>query len=505
MGTKSKEIKLSHTPDQTFSTNNKGGSGSLIFVIQKHRANNLHYDLRLEVNGELVSWALPKGPSMDPREKHLAIHVENHPFDYKDFEGVIQAGEYGAGVVIVWDKGTYEWTETPGKQATIRSLIKGLKDGKINIRLNGTKMRGEFHLIRMKDDEWLLIKSQDEFASKKDITQQEKSVISGKTIEDFSSEKKAVKIQKAENTVSQIGKKRLGKFVIPDSITISHPDKIYWPQLQLKKQDLFNYYQEINGYILPFIRNRLHSLHRYPDGIQGQSFYQKNLDPKKLPAGLKTHIIKRAKDDKEVHYLLCENPEALLYMVNLGCIEINPWNNTLDSPNKPDWMVLDLDPEGVSFKEVIKTAIELKRFFDENGITSYIKTSGLTGLHIYVPTAKKYTYTEVRSFAKKIATLVHQRNPETTSILRSPAKRRHRVYLDYLQNSPGQTVVAPFSVRPNEQATVSMPLHWDEINLRLNPGKFTMLNSIKRSERSFEFWKGVLGKGVNLEKCLSKY
>jgi bifunctional non-homologous end joining protein LigD len=505
MGTKSKEVKLSQTPNQTFSTNNKGGSGSLIFVVQKHRAKNLHYDFRLEVNGELVSWALPKGPSMNPQKKHLAIRVKNHPFDYKDFEGVIQESEYGAGEVIVWDKGTYEWTETPGKKATIRSLIKGLKDGKINILLNGTKMRGEFHLIRMKDDEWLLIKSQDEFASKKDITQLEESVISGKKIEDFAVKNKSIKNRNNEMAISDPAQKRIGNALKKSSIIVSHPDKIYWPKLYLTKQALLNYYCEISDFILPFIRNRLHSLHRYPDGIQGQSFYQKNLDPKNLPAGLKTHIIKRAKDDKEVHYLLCENQEALLYMINLGCIEINPWNNTLDSPNKPDWMVLDLDPEGVSFKEVIKTAIELKRFFDEVEITSYIKTSGLTGMHIYVPAAKKYTYTEVRSFAKKIATLVHQRNPETTSILRSPAKRRQRVYLDYLQNSPGQTVVAPFSVRPNEQATVSMPLHWDELNLRLNPGKFTMLNTIKRAEKSFEFWKGVLGKGVNLEKCLSKY
>jgi DNA ligase D len=493
MGTIFKGGNSSITPRGQSPSNKKAQPDQLIFVVQKHHARQLHYDFRLELNGELISWALPKGPTVDPKKKHLAIQVENHPLSYKDFEGTIQEGQYGAGEVIVWDKGIYEWTDAAGVQDTIRKMKKGLKEGKINIKLTGTKLNGEFHLIRMKEDEWLFMKSADKFSSVKDVTKADRSVLSNKKTEDYSLTKSTNK-SKATLAADR-----------PSKIIVSHPDKIYWPKLKITKQVLFDYYSDISEFILPFLQNRLHSLHRHPDGIHGVNFYQKNIDPVTLPAGLKTHTIKRAKDNKDVHYLLCDNVQALLYMVNQGCIEINPWNSTVDSLSKPDWLVIDLDPEGVSFKEVVKAALEVRRFFDEAGIKSCIKTSGFTGMHIYVPVAKKYTYTEVRAFAKKIASIVQKRNPETTSIIRSPAKRQNMVYLDYLQNSQGQTVAAPFSVRPGESATVSMPLEWTEINLRLSPEKFTLLNGIKRIEKSFELWKPVLEKGVDLKKCLSGY
>lgn len=167
-------------------TGGKSKAGALVFVIQKHHATSLHYDFRLEMEGVLKSWAVPKGPSNDPSVKRLAMMVEDHPYDYKDFEGMIAEGNYGAGAVIVWDKGTYEPLEaTTSKKASEKLLLKQLEEGSLKFRLNGSKLKGEFALVRteMAKNSWLLIKHRDQYASDQDITKKDKSVVTGKTIE----------------------------------------------------------------------------------------------------------------------------------------------------------------------------------------------------------------------------------------------------------------------------------------------------------------------------------
>jgi bifunctional non-homologous end joining protein LigD len=164
-----------------------GDKNHLIFVVQKHDATRLHYDFRLEMDGVLKSWAVPKGPSMDPKIKHLAMMVEDHPFDYRNFEGIIPKGQYGGGTVIVWDNGTYEpLEEIKGKKEQEKYLLKQLKSGSLKIKLHGHKLRGEFAFVKthgMGENAWLMIKHNDEFASATDITKKDKSVISGKTIQ----------------------------------------------------------------------------------------------------------------------------------------------------------------------------------------------------------------------------------------------------------------------------------------------------------------------------------
>lgn len=166
----------------------KSGKGDLIFVVQKHNATNLHYDFRLEAGGVLKSWAVPKGPSLNPADKRLAMMVEDHPFDYKDFEGIIPKDEYGGGEVIIWDNGNYRALSTESREESEKKILEGLEKGEIKFVLNGEKLKGEFVLVKMKgrgENAWLFIKHKDSYASQKNILEMDKSVISGNTIEDL--------------------------------------------------------------------------------------------------------------------------------------------------------------------------------------------------------------------------------------------------------------------------------------------------------------------------------
>ncbi len=195
---------------------------------------------------------------------------------------------------------------------------------------------------------------------------------------------------------------------------------------------------------------------------------------------------------------------TLLYIVQLGSIEVNPWNARIGHLNKPDWIVIDLDPEGIGFRSVIDVALTVKAVCDEWRIPAYPKTSGKTGIHIYIPMQAKYTFEQGRNLAHLIALEVNKRQPKITSVERKPEKRRNKIYLDYLQNREGQTLAAPYSVRPTPDATVSTPLHWDEVNHRLDPKKFTMKNTTARLKRVGDLWKPVTLKGLVLADVLKR-
>ena len=195
---------------------------------------------------------------------------------------------------------------------------------------------------------------------------------------------------------------------------------------------------------------------------------------------------------------------TLLYMVQLGCVEINPWNSRVKHLDKPDWIVIDLDPDGVSFTKVVEVARTVKEVCDEWRIPAYPKTSGKTGLHIYIPMAAQYSYEQAKNLAHLIVLEVNKRSPKITSVERMPEKRRHKIYLDYLQNREGQTLAAPYSLRPTPNATVSMPLHWDEVTSGLSPADFTIKNAARRIHRTGDLWKPVLGAGIDLAATLKR-
>lgn len=818
-------------------------ASELIFVVQKHAASHLHYDFRLEMDGVLKSWAVPKGPSMNPDDKRLAMMVEDHPYSYKDFEGTIPAGNYGAGNVIVWDNGTYtpdEKTANPEK-----TLLADLKKGHLSFSLKGKKLKGEFSLIKLKgkqENAWLLIKKSDPHASESDVLNKNKSVLSERTLEELeknskklnkeitekkstkkenhSSQKPAVFIKPmlatirekafddadwvfenkydgyraiavinpgdvqlfsrnelsfntnfkpiadelhkvdhiavldgeivvedengkanfqllqnylktglgtlkyyvfdllnldgnpitdlsllerkellkilfnkydfknifySEHTVEKglnqfelsikskdegiiakkadstyisnkrsndwlkiktsnaeeaiiigitepkksrkyfgaillgqyygkrlqfIGKCGTGftdatlkelyttlkpyfvnesplneKIALKDEIQwvkpklvcqvkfsewtndkhLRHPvylglridkkpnevfvpsnikadvtpetklkedtmkekptqktendydlkigkttlhltnqNKIYFPDDGITKGEIVQYYNEVADLILPYLKDRPQSMNRFPNGIGGSSFYQKDVDVDKVPTWLKTEKVFSESNEEYLNYLICNDKATLLYMANLGCIEMNPWNSTIKHIENPDWLVIDIDPEKDNFEEVVKTALTVKEVLDELETECYCKTSGATGLHVYIPLGAQYDYDSIKILGELLATEIQSRLPKTTSLERSIKKRKHKIYIDYLQNRRGQTLAAPYSVRPKPGATVSTPLEWSEVNLQLHPSQFTIKNVMKRFEKKGDLWKPVLGKGANIKKILHK-
>ena len=805
----------------------KGSKKSkLSFVIQRHDASHLHYDFRLELEGVLKSWAVPKGPSMIAGERRLAVLVEDHPLPYGKFYGEIPKGNYGAGTVEIWDRGLYK-PLVDGDNAE-KSLLAQLHKGDLKFILNGTHLKGAFALVRMNDGtekNWLLIKKKDEYAlqsfkietihslksnlnnkvnTAKKATEKIKSVkpaslkkasfpveipkpmlakqsgqimdnaawlyetkydgyrviskinngkaelysrnansyskifqsitdelntinenvildgevviennkgisdfqllqnyqstkqgilkyyvfdmiyLNGHAITDFPLLKrkelleaffenynfknifntryqigdgkklfeklsakgyegviakepestylagkradtwlkiKTTMMQEAiicgytapQNSRQYFGSVILGMYsgkilkyigncgtgfteaslkelhadfeklktsshsfssvpkmngtkgkpywikpelvcnikflewtqdehmrnpvfmglrkdkevkeVINESadekriassetekekiITLSgkkikctNLDKIYFPGEGYTKGDLITYYQSISKFILPYLKNRPQSLNRHPNGITGQSFYQKDMDVKQIPAWIKTVKLFSKSNDATIDYLICNDAPTLIYMANLGCIEINPWHSTYLNPDKPTYMILDLDPGEISFVDVVNTALIIKEICDEINISCYCKTSGATGLHIYIPLAAKYNYDDVKIFAEIMATIVHSRLPATTSIERSTAKRKDKIYIDFLQNRKGQTIAAPYSVRPRAYATVSTPLLWKEVNHQLTPEMFTIKNTEQRLLKTGDLWKPVLQKDVAIANAI---
>ncbi|MDP4196435.1 MAG: non-homologous end-joining DNA ligase, partial [Bacteroidota bacterium] len=454
-------------------------TGDLIFVVQKHAASKLHYDFRLEADGVLKSWAIPKGPSLSPKDKRLAMRVEDHPLSYAYFEGTIPDGNYGAGQVIVWDRGYYHIPGTRDSKESEKSILEGLEKGRIEFVLEGEKLKGEFSLVKMhleNKETWLLIKKKDKYSTEEDITQKTRSVISEKEIsnKEISNveniktdvlDKPEPQKRKKTNTETASGSTSTKKLVL------NNLSKIYFPEDKITKGDIINYYKKIGHYILPYLKNRPHTLLRHPNGISEEGFFQKDLK-ENSPDWIKTIEIQSESNKRTIKYIVCTNQASLLYMVNLGCIEINPWLSKVDRLNLPDYMVIDLDPLEAEFNMVVETALTVKEILDESNIKSFCKTSGATGLHIYVPLSGKYEFETSKSFAHMIVRLVHNKIPDITSLERNPSKRSGKVYLDYLQNRSGQTIAAPYSVRPKPGATVSAPLNWDEVKPGLDPMKF---------------------------------
>jgi bifunctional non-homologous end joining protein LigD len=767
----------------------KRSSKKLAFVVQEHHATTLHYDFRLELGGVLKSWAVPKGPSMDPHDRHLAMMVEDHPYSYRTFEGTIPEGNYGAGTVSIWDKGTYEpRTDTADPEKELR---KGLKKGHITFVMHGAKLHGEFALIKMRNakekNAWLLVKKGDRDAYETDqpiaftlndypkvpapevirpmlctLVDQpfdrenwlfemkwdgyravgakrgsnvqlysrnnldfrakypevvealqvlpDGTVIDGEIVavdkdgrphferlqnwgknkegelryyafdllwfkghdvrsapllerkqllRDVIPPQSAIKysdhitekgtkffkeIQKAQlegivakrtDSPYQDGKRgadwlkikthlrqevviagfteprgsrqHLGSLLlgiykdgelvytghsgggIPDEarkelrqkldkleiktspftatpkldasthftkpqlvcevsfsewtkegymrhpvfegmrpdkkpadvhketakqngsaaahtkelgdLTLTNLDKIFWPEKHYTKGDLIAYYEQIAPTMLPYLKDRPQSMLRHPGGYKGSHFFQKDVTFH-LPSGEKTVLV--SSDAGDVDYLVATSKQSLLLMAQLGCIEINPWSSRVGSLDKPDWGVIDLDPEGVQFSTVIKVAQTVREVCDELGVPAYPKTSGKTGIHIFIPMGANYTYEQVKNFVHLLVIEVNKRQPKLTSLERLPAKRRHRVYLDYLQNNEGQTLASVYSVRPTKDASVSTPLMWDEVKEGLKPSDFTIKNMDARLKKVGDLWKPVTGKGIDMQKILRK-
>ncbi len=771
------------------------------FVVQRHQARRLHFDLRLEMKGVLKSWAVPKGPSMNPQDKRLAIHTEDHPLEYLTFRGTIPKGNYGAGEMTVWDSGTYRLVAGDANDP-----VQLLEKGDLKLEFFGNKLQGTFALVRTgrgeKNNQWLLIKKKDAFSSSLSYDANDYAEHKEKAAETENNPHDMVKPMLATNTTSVFSKPgwiyeikwdgyrllsniRKGKvniysrngisynlkfqaiadslkFIpheaildgevvvvneegIPDfqqlqdygedsagelryyvfdllflnghdithlplverkslipeiiddlpliyycdhvesmgntffqqaldaglegiiakkadsvytpgsrtenwlkikgvetqgalicgytesegalfgslilglfeenelryigncgsgfnsalqkelleafkhyeidhspfqkkislkgrvpvwlepilicevkfsnwtksgsmrhpvfkalrsdkipteihmeertespqkaptpskseellevggiEVPISNLEKVYWPEQGIIKYQLIDYYLQIADTILPYLKDRPQNLHRHPNGIDKKSFYQKDTTGI-FPHWIETLPIYSSSAGKEIEYMLCQNEATLLYMANLGCIEINPWNSGKDQLDCPDYTVIDIDPsEGNTFDEVIEVAQAAHSILKGAEIPGYCKTSGSSGLHIYLPLAAQYTYEEARDFTKLVCYLINEQLPTLTTMERKLDSRKGRVYLDYLQNRRGQTLASAYCVRPKPEAPVSAPLEWKEVKQGLKTADFNIFNMPERIEKKADLFKNVLGAGIQIEKVLER-
>jgi len=306
-----------------------------------------------------------------------------------------------------------------------------------------------------------------------------------------------------EQETTLIDPKKESQIVTIDGhdLKLTNLKKLYWPKEKISKGEMLTYYYNIADYIMPYMKDRPQSLNRFPNGINGESFYHKNVGGK-VDKWIKTfkRFSESAGEPKD--FLICTNTASLVYMANLGCIEMNPWHSRVQTPLYPDWSIIDLDPAEISFEKIIETAQVVRQVLDSLQIPSFPKTSGSTGIHIYIPLGAKYNYEQSKQLAELIANLVHEELPSFTSLVRDPRKRTDKIYIDYLQNRPIQTICAPYSIRPKPGAAVSAPLHWDEVKKGLKISQFNMKNMLDRVKNEGDLFNGILDKGIDLNKIL---
>jgi len=288
-----------------------------------------------------------------------------------------------------------------------------------------------------------------------------------------------------------------------NKVEITHPDKIYFPEKKITKGDIADYYQSMAKYILPYLKGRPESLLRHPNGINAKAFFQKDAG-EQAPSFVNSKAIFSESVNKNIDYIICDNAATMAYMNNLGCIEMNPWHSTVEDLDHPDYFMIDIDPSDKNtFDQVIEVALAVKEVMDKAGGNCYCKTSGATGLHVYIPAAKKYTYDQVKDFANLICMLVNKMLPKFTTLERNLKKRGNKhIYLDYLQNRRGQTLACAYSARPKPVATVSTPLEWNEVKKGLSPLQFDIHNIKSRVEEKGDLFANVLRKGIDMDTCL---
>jgi bifunctional non-homologous end joining protein LigD len=274
-------------------------------------------------------------------------------------------------------------------------------------------------------------------------------------------------------------------------VRLTNLDKVLWPVAGYTKRDLIAYYDEIADVLLPYLRDRPVHLQRFPDGVEGESFYQRQ-PPADPPDGMRIVELSLTDAREPQRLLVCERRAALVHLANLACIDLHPWLSRVDTPDAPDWLVIDLDPKNAPFAHVVRIARSVGRLLRGIGLRPSLKTSGKTGLHVYVPLVPGYDYEQARLFAEAVARAVVRELPDIATVERDPRARVGRVYVDFLQNRRGQTVVPPYSLRPTQTATASAPLDWDELDGDLSPAAFDIRSLPRRVRERGDLFRATL-------------
>ncbi|MDD4111401.1 MAG: non-homologous end-joining DNA ligase, partial [Clostridia bacterium] len=458
----------------------KKSKDALQLVVQHHIARRGHFDFRLEWKGVLLSWAVPKGPSYDSGDKRLAIQVENHPLEYRNFEGTIPKGEYGGGTVMLWDEGTWQ---------PLNDVDEGLKKGVLKFALNGKRLMGKWSLIRLKDKEktqnnWILIKEKDEYEKKLDISNFKTSIRTGRTMLQIANNEKTVK-DPLKQIEKQLDKADYSKTIYIGEVKITSPNKIMFKDSDIKKIDIIKYYVKVAKRMLPLLTNRIVSLVRCPKGMFSACFFKKH--PDIVSEGIVPIVITNKKNEKGEFFFI-DNIYGVIFEAQMNTIEFHVWGSSVENLEYPDVMVFDLDPdEGMDLKQVRQGVKDLKRILDKLSLTSFLKTSGGKGYHVVVPFRPSVSWSKFYGFSKDIAKAMEKNWPDRyTSNIRK-VNRKNKIFIDWERNGRGSTSVAPYSVRAKKGAPVSMPISWKELDT-IAPQDFNIKNSIERLKKA-DPWK----------------
>ena len=502
-----------------------GKPGGPRFVVQRHRARRLHYDLRFEIDGVLVSWAVPKGPTLDPDVRHAAIHVEDHPIEYLNFEGVIPSGQYGGGDVIVWDTGTWEPHATDDPAAAVAA-------GDFHADLHGQKLRGRFILVRRGEpgrsgkEQWLLLHKHDEYAVKGwNPEDHPESVLSGRTNDEvkaapdrmWRSDLPPAKASVAVNSPGVAGQSRNwdapsgGELAALDALgsggtwdvfgrrlRLTNLDKELFParpgEQPVTKREFIAYAARIAPVILPYLVGRPLNMNRYPNGAAAEGFWHKQL-PAHAPDWLPRWHNPDASAGRTTTYLMVDEPAALVWAANFGALEWHAWTSRADAPDRPTYALIDIDPgEATSWDEVLVLARLHHTALDHLGVRGQPKVTGRRGIQIWIPIAPGPSSAETTAWVEQVSRAVGDVVPELVSWKWELRDRSGHARLDYTQNAGHKTLVAPYSPRPSAGAPVSVPIDWDELDdPSLRPDGFTIRDVFDRLAERGDPFRPVLG------------
>jgi len=520
-----------------------GEGGTRRFVVQRHRARRLHYDLRFEIDGVLVSWAVPRGPTLDPAARRMAVHVEDHPIDYLEFEGVIPAGQYGGGDVIVWDLGTWEPHGTEDPAAAVAA-------GELHADVFGHKLRGRLVLVRRgpatEKEQWLLLHKRDEHAVPGwDPEEHGRSVLSGRTNDevkaapermwrsDLPAAEASVRLREpaaaaaspppeadvAGPTADELAAlDALGSGgtweVFGRRLRLTNLDKVLFPARDdadrgrgsgdrgrgsgddgpVTKRELIRYAASIAPVILPYLRGRPLNMHRFPNGAGEPGFWHKAV-PSHAPDWLTRWNDPEADSGHTRRYLVADQPAALVWLANFGALEWHAWTSCTRDQHRPTYALIDIDPgTATTWEEVLALARLHRTALDHLGVRARPKLTGRRGIQIWIPVEPRYTFDDTRGWVEGLSRTVGAVVPDLVSWKWEVRERHGAARLDYTQNAINKTLVAPYSPRAAAGAPVSTPIEWAELDdPALRPDGVTLRSVLDRIADRGDPFRALLG------------
>ncbi len=429
------------------------------FVIQEHHARRRHYDVRRERDGVLESFAVPKNLPTQPGEVHLAVHTEDHPLEYVSFHGEIPTGEYGAGTMTIWDSGHYEtekWT-----------------DEEVAVTLHGQRTRGRFVFFSPGGGrDWMVRRRADADPAPR-----------------------APSRSVHAPTVTVEGRR----------LTLSNLDKVLYPDTGFSKGEVIDYYTRIAPVLLPYLADRPVTLRRYPDGVDGPSFFAKNV-PRHAPDWVRTVTLPTpgsATGAATTRFTVVSELATLVWLANLAVLELHVPQWTVGpqgAQHPPDLLVCALDPgPPATVVQCCRVAERVLAVLEADGLSGYPKTSGGKGLQVYAPVQVRDPE-QTSSYARAVAEQLARQTPQLVVSRMAKSVRTGKVFIDWSQNNPAKTTVAPYALRAREQPTVSTPLHWDEVHRCQQPSDlvFTAPQVLARIQHSGDLWAGTRQPGPPL-------